>query len=124
MNKCRRLRPARPAALSYTLSMKLTRAGILETADPAALAKLCQRWAIRELAVFGSALREDFGPDSDIDVLVEFEPGTVLGFRIFDLEQELSDLYGGRRVDLVPRKYLHPRIRDRVLAEARVQYAA
>jgi predicted nucleotidyltransferase len=90
----------------------------------AALADLCRRWAIRELAVFGSALREDFGPDSDVDLLVEFEPGAVLGFRIFELEKELSELFGGRRVDLVPRKYLHPRIRDRVLAEARVQYAA
>ena len=93
-------------------------------ADPAALAALCRRWGIRELALFGSALRPDFGPTSDVDLLVDFEPGTVLGFRIFELERELSALFGGRPIDLVPRKYLHPRLRERVLAEARIQYAA
>ncbi len=93
-------------------------------ADPAQLAGLCRRWGIRELALFGSALRPDFGPASDVDLLVEFEPGVTLGFRYFQLEQELSALFGGRRIDLVPRKYLHPRLRDRVLAEAQVQYAA
>jgi hypothetical protein len=92
--------------------------------DPQALAALCRRWGIRELAIFGSALREDFTPESDIDLLVEFEPGTVLGFRRLDLERELSELFGGRRIDLVPRKYLHPRLRDQVQREARVQYAA
>lgn len=92
--------------------------------DASALAALCRRWGIRELALFGSALREDFGPESDVDLLVEFMPGVVLGFRCFQLERELSELFGGRRVDLVPRKYLHPRLRERVLAEAQVQYAA
>jgi predicted nucleotidyltransferase len=93
-------------------------------ADPSALAELCRRWGIRELALFGSALRDDFGPASDVDLLVEFEPGTVLGFRRFELERELSGLFGGRRIDLVPRKYLHPRLQERVLREARIQYAA
>lgn len=92
--------------------------------DSVELAGLCRRWRIRELALFGSALRPDFGPESDVDLLVEFEPGVVLGFRVFELERELSALFGGRNVDLVRRKYLHPRLRDRVLAEARVQYAA
>lgn len=92
--------------------------------DAADLAGLCRRWRIRELALFGSALRPDFGPQSDVDLLVEFEPGVVLGFRIFELERELSALFGGRSVDLVRRKYLHPRLKDRILAEARVQYAA
>jgi predicted nucleotidyltransferase len=92
--------------------------------DAAELAGLCRRWRIRELALFGSALRPDFGPQSDVDLLVEFEPGVVLGFRIFELERELSALFGGRSVDLVRRKYLHPRLKDRILAEARVQYAA
>lgn len=92
--------------------------------DPARLAELCRRWGIRELAIFGSALREDFGPDSDVDLLVDFEPGTVLGFRVFELEQELSELFGGRRIDLVPRKFLNPRLRQRVLAEAQTQHAA
>ena len=93
-------------------------------ADPERLAELCRRWGIVELAIFGSAVRPDFGPESDIDLLVEFRPGTALGFRIFELERELSELFGGRRIDLVRRKALHPRLRDRVLAEARVQYAA
>ncbi len=92
--------------------------------DAERLAELCRRWGIRELALFGSALRDDFGPESDVDLLVDFQPGTVLGFRIFDLESELSQLFGGRRIDLVPRKFLHPRLRQRVLAEARTQYAA
>ncbi len=94
------------------------------TVDPVALAALCERWGIRELSLFGSALRPDFGPESDVDLLVEYLPGVVLGFRYFELERELSELFGGRRVDLVPRKFLHPRLRDRVLSEARVQYAA
>ena len=96
----------------------------LPSVDHTVLADLCRRWGIRELALFGSALRDDFTPVSDVDLLVEFEPGTVLGFRRLDLERELSALFGGRRIDLVPRKYLHPRLRDRVLREARTQYAA
>lgn len=92
--------------------------------DRERLAELCRRWKIRELALFGSVLRDDFGPESDVDVLIEYEPGTSLGFRVFDLERELSALFGGRRVDVVPRKYLNRRLRDRVLAEAKVQYAA
>ena len=94
--------------------------------DPSALAELCRRrfGGSAELALFGSALRPDFGPASDIDLLVDFAPGVVLGFRYFELERELSALFGGRRVDLVPRKYSIPGLRDRVLAEAKVQYAA
>lgn len=92
--------------------------------DAERLAEVCRRWGIRELALFGSALREDFGPDSDVDLLVDFEPGTILGFRVFELERELSHLFGGRRIDLVPRKFLHPRLRQRILAEAQTQYAA
>ena len=68
-------------------------------------------------------LREDFSPDSDIDVLVEFEPGHVPGLALIRMQDELSALLGGREVDLVTPKFLHPRIRDRVLAEMEVQYA-
>ncbi len=68
-------------------------------------------------------LRDDFGPDSDIDVLVEYEPGRTIGLRVIDIEDELSKLLGGCRVDLVNKKYLNHRIRDRVLASAEVQYA-
>lgn len=70
-------------------------------------------------------LREDFRADSDIDVLVEFEPDHVPGFiALHDLEEELSSLLGGRAVDLVTERFLNRRIRDRVLAGAEVQYAA
>ena len=61
------------------------------------IAAFCERHHIRKLSLFGSVLREDFRPESDVDVLVEFQPGCVPGyFRLFDLEQELSGLFGGR----------------------------
>ena len=70
-------------------------------------------------------LRDDFRPDSDVDVLVEFEPGATPGFiAMEDLRAELSALASGRRVDLVTRGGLHPLLRDRVLAQAQDQYAA
>lgn len=87
------------------------------------LAEFCRRHHIRRLSLFGSVLRDDFRPDSDIDVLVEFEPGQVIGLRIIDIEDELSELLGGRKVDLVSVKSLNPRLRDRVLTSAVVQYA-
>jgi predicted nucleotidyltransferase len=88
------------------------------------LAEFCRRNHIRRLALFGSVLRDDFGPNSDIDVLVEFEPGHVPGLRFIRLQDELSGLFGGRRVDLVTPKFLNHRIRDAVLRSAEVQYAA
>jgi predicted nucleotidyltransferase len=87
------------------------------------LADFCQRNHIRWMAFFGSVLREDFSPDSDIDVLVEFEPGHVPGLALIRMQDELSELLAGRRVDLVTPKFLHPRIRNQVLAEMEVQYA-
>jgi len=86
------------------------------------IAEFCRRHHIRKLSLFGSVLRDDFRPDSDIDVLVTFEPGQVVGLRIVDIEDELAQLLG-RRVDLVSEKYLNHRIRDRVLTAAEVQYA-
>lgn len=87
------------------------------------LAALCRQHHIRRLSIFGSVLRGDFRPESDIDVLVEFETGHVPGFlRLHAIEQELSALFGGREVDLVTPKSLSPRLRDRVLAEAQLQY--
>jgi len=88
------------------------------------LVEFCRRNHIRKLALFGSVLREDFRPDSDIDVLVEFEPGHVPGLRFIRLQDELSSLFGGRPVDLVTPKFLNRRIRDEVLRTAEVQYAA
>ena len=88
------------------------------------IAAFCQRWHITELALFGSVLRDDFGPESDIDVLVDFEPGHVPGFDFIRLEEELSALLGGRRVDVVHRPYLNRWLRKRILAEAEPVYAA
>lgn len=89
--------------------------------SPAQLADFCRRHHIRRLALFGSALRDDFRPDSDVDVLVEFEPGHVPGLAFFTIETELSELLG-RRVDLNTPQFLSPYFRDAVLAEAEVQY--
>jgi predicted nucleotidyltransferase len=87
------------------------------------IASFCRRNHIRKLAFFGSVLRSDFRPDSDIDVLVEFEPGHVPGFiRLFGMEEELSAILGGRKVDMVTEKFLNRRIRDKVLANLEVQY--
>ena len=86
------------------------------------IADFCRRYHIRKLAVFGSALRKDFRPDSDLDVLVEFDPGHTPGLAFFGMEQELSELLG-RKVDLNTPQFLSPYFRDKVLAEAEVQYA-
>ena len=77
----------------------------------------CQKHHIRQLSFFGSVVRDDFGPQSDIDVLVEFEPGHTPGFDFFLIEAELSRLVG-RRVDLQTLHFLSPEIRSSVLAEA------
>ena len=87
------------------------------------IADFCRRHHIRTLAVFGSVLHGDSRPDSDLDVLVEFEPGHVPGLAFFGMEQELSELLG-RKVDLNTPQFLSPYFRDEVLAEAEVQYAA
>jgi predicted nucleotidyltransferase len=87
------------------------------------IADFCRRHHLRKLSLFGSVVRNDFGPDSDVDVLVLFDPKYPVGFRVFDMEEELSRLWGGRRVDIVNEKYLNPHLRDRILGEAQVQYA-
>jgi len=86
------------------------------------LADFCKRHHIRKLALFGSVVRGDFKPDSDVDVLVEFEPGHVPGLALIRMQDELSELFGGRKVDLVTPKFLNPRIRKRIEAEAQVHY--
>lgn len=90
--------------------------------DQTSIAEFCRKRHIRRLALFGSALRDDFGPDSDVDVLVEFEPGHVPGLEFFAMEIELSELLG-RKVDLNTPGFLSPRFRTQVLTEAEVQYA-
>jgi predicted nucleotidyltransferase len=76
------------------------------------------------LAFFGSVLREDFGPESDVDVIIEFEPGARVGMiRLAGMEIELGEILA-RKVDLNTPAFLNRRYRDRVLAEAVVQYDA
>jgi uncharacterized protein len=87
------------------------------------LDELCRRHHIQRLSLFGSILRDDFRDDSDVDVLVQFDPAFPVGFRIFDLEEELSALLGGRRVDIVNEKFLNHRLRERVLETAEEFYA-
>jgi len=91
--------------------------------DRQTIADFCQRHHIRKLALFGSVLREDFRPESDVDVLVEFEPGTSAGLiRLAGMELELSALLH-RTVDLRTPAELSRYFRDDVLAQAQVQYA-
>jgi uncharacterized protein len=77
----------------------------------------CQKYYIRQLSFFGSVVRDDFGPQSDIDVLVEFQPDHIPGFDFFLMEVELSQLLG-RKVDLQTLNFLSPDIRRSVLTEA------
>ena len=88
-----------------------------------ALAAFCQEHGIKRLAIFDSALRENFGPESDIDVLVEFEPDRIPGLLgVASIELELSELFTGRKVDLRTLEDLSPYFRQDVLATAEVQY--
>lgn len=86
--------------------------------------EFCRKHHIRKLSIFGSYLREDFGPDSDIDFLVEFDPEHIPGLIEFSgMEIELSELLGGQKVDLRTPQDLSKYFRDEVVAEAQVQYA-
>jgi len=96
--------------------------------DEATLADFCRRWKVRELALFGSALRQDFGPDSDVDLLVAFEPDARWGlFDHFRMERELAEMLG-REVDLVTRRSVDASAnwirRREILQTARTIYAA
>lgn len=90
--------------------------------DKAVLAQFCKKHHIKRLALFGSVLRPDFRDDSDVDVLVEFEPGLTPGFAFFAIQDELSELMG-RKVDLNTPQFLSPYFRDRVMEEAETAYA-
>jgi uncharacterized protein len=104
---------ARPAAVS-----------LLDAVDRDALAGVCRRHRIHWLAVFGSHARGDARADSDVDVVVEFAPGMTPGLGMIRVAEALRPVLGDRRVDLVTRRGLAPRLRDRVLSEARELYAA
>jgi len=87
------------------------------------IADFCKRHHIQRLAIYGSALRIDFKPESDIDVLVEFAPGHTPGFfKLFEIENELSDLFGGRKVEIRTPQDLSMYFRDKVIEGAEVQY--
>jgi len=90
--------------------------------DHISLAALCRRHHIRRLSLFGSVLRPDFRPDSDVDVLVEFEPGRVPGFDFFAMQEELSEILG-RRADLSTPRFLSRYFRQRIVREAEDVYA-
>jgi len=87
----------------------------------AAIADFCKRHAIRKLALFGSVLRDDFRPDSDVDVLVEFEPGHVPGLAFFGMQDELSQIFQ-REVELHTPAFLSPYFRREVVRAADVCY--
>ena len=89
------------------------------------LTAFCQVWSIAELSVFGSVLRDDFGPDSDVDVLVSFRPGAAMTFESFlDMRDELRGIFG-REVDLVEKRLItNPFRRHEILTSKKVLYAA
>lgn len=91
--------------------------------DATRLGDVCRRFGVRELAVFGSVARGLERPDSDIDILFDLAPGVRLGFGIAQLEEELEALFG-RPVDLLSKDSIHHLLRESVLSEARVLYAA
>jgi predicted nucleotidyltransferase len=112
-----------PTSPAY-MAPRERRPTLLELVDQDALALVCRRHHIQWLAVFGSHARGDARPDSDVDVLVDFEPGMTPGFGIVRVAEALGPIFGGRRVDLVTRRGLAPRLRDGILASARALYAA
>lgn len=88
------------------------------------LRAICEKHHVRELSLFGSAARDDFRPESDVDLLVLFEPDArVSYFDVFELQSRLEELFG-RKVDLVPKVGLRPILREEVLASSHVIYAA
>lgn len=87
------------------------------------IAEFCRKHHIRQLSFFGSVVRNDFAPESDVDVLVEFEAGHTPGLDFFAMEAELTTILG-RKVDLSTPGFLSQYIRERALAEAEVQYVA
>ena len=91
--------------------------------SPETIAELCEKWHIRKLAVFGSALRDDFSEDSDVDILVEFEPEHTPGFfALFDLEQALSQMMASRPIDIVTYAAINKHLRPSILDSAKTLF--
>ena len=99
----------------------MSKAGVKLPKDK--IAEFCRKHHIRKLAIFGSVLREDFGPGSDIDVLVEFETGHMPGLAFFTMERELSELLG-QKVDLNTPEFLSRYFREQAIADAEALYVA
>ena len=91
--------------------------------EPERLREVCERYGVASLEVFGSTARKEDRPDSDVDLLYVLKPNARLGFRLFDLEDELTALFG-RPVDLVSRRSINKYIREQVLTDAMPLYAA
>ncbi len=89
--------------------------------DRTRIAEFCRKHHVRKLAFFGSVLRDDFRPDSDVDVLVEFEAEHTPGLAFFSMESELAEIVG-RKIDLNTPHFLSPYFREKVEAQAEVQY--
>jgi predicted nucleotidyltransferase len=89
----------------------------------AKIAEFCLKNHVRKLALFGSVLRDDFNSESDIDILVEFEPDFVPGLAFFSMEEELAEILG-RRVELHTPAFLSPYFRDKVITESEIHYVA
>ncbi|HYL75580.1 MAG TPA: nucleotidyltransferase family protein [Bryobacteraceae bacterium] len=92
--------------------------------DQTSLAEVCRRYGVKELSLFGSTVRGEMRPESDIDIMVEFEPGVRIGLIKFESLAEELEALAGRKVDLVTKRGLKPWIRPEVLKDARVIYAA
>jgi hypothetical protein len=86
------------------------------------LEAICRRRAVKRLALFGSVLRDDFGPTSDVDVIVEFRDDFE-GKQIYKIYDELTELFGGHKIDLVEVEFLHPRMKAHVLSHTEELYA-
>lgn len=87
------------------------------------LREVCERYGVASLEVFGSVARDEDSPDSDVDLLYVLKPNARLGFKLFDLEDELAEILG-RPVDLVARKAINKYIRGQILNDAQPLYAA
>jgi len=99
-------------------------ASLLVEVDRRALARLCRRFGILRLEVFGSVARGTAVPGSDVDVVVDFAPGKTPGLDIVTVADALAATFGGRRVDLVTRRGLNPRLRERILADSVLLYGS
>ena len=117
-------RPGIAAIIEREGAMKSDRLIARIDASSARIEEFCRNNHIKKLALFGSVLRDDFRPDSDIDVLVEFEPGKVPGLLgLARMERELSAIFGDRRVDIRTAEDLSPYFLDDVVESAEIQYA-